>query len=108
MKQVKTIVGIVLSNKMDKTIVVAVEHRFSHPHYHKVITRTTKLYAHDEEQIAKVGDTVSLAACHPLSRLKRWRILRVIAKDRPSPARGADFDSDPVTLSSSSPDGEAK
>jgi len=106
MKQVKTIVGIVLSNKMDKTIVVAVEHRFSHPHYHKVITRTTKLYAHDEEQIAQVGDTVSLAACHPLSRLKRWRVLRVIAKDLPSPVMGADFDSDPVTLPSLG--GEAK
>jgi small subunit ribosomal protein S17 len=84
MKHGTKIVGIVLSNKMDKTIVVAVEHRFSHPHYHKVITRTTKLYAHDEEQIAQVGDTVSLAACHPLSRLKRWRVLRVIDKDVPS------------------------
>ncbi len=84
MKQGKTIVGIVLSNKMDKTVVVAVEHRFSHPHYHKVITRTTKLYAHDEDQIAQIGDTVSLAACHPLSRLKRWRVLRVVEKDVPS------------------------
>jgi small subunit ribosomal protein S17 len=101
MKQGKTIVGIVLSNKMDKTIVVAVEHRFSHPHYHKVITRTTKLYAHDEDQIAQVGDTVSLAACHPLSRLKRWRVLRVVEKDVQSPAMGSESSSSPLN-------GEAK
>ncbi len=101
MKQGMTIVGIVLSNKMDKTIVVAVEHRFNHPHYHKVITRTTKLYAHDEDQIAQVGDTVSLAACHPLSRLKRWRVLRVIGKDVPSAVMGRESSSSPI-------DGEAK
>lgn len=96
MKQGKTIVGIVLSNKMEKTIVVAVEHRFSHPRYHKVITRTTKLYAHDEDQIAQVGDTVSLAACHPLSRLKRWRVLRVVGKDVLPSAMGRESSFSPL------------
>jgi small subunit ribosomal protein S17 len=82
MKPVRKIVGKVLSNKMDKTIVVGVEHRFSHPRYHKVITRTTRVYAHDEIGIAQVGDTVALVACRPLSRLKRWRVLEVVGKSK--------------------------
>ena len=66
--------GLVVSNKMDKTIVVAVEDRFKHPLYGKVVRRTSKLKAHDEANAAGIGDRVLLMETRPLSATKRWRM----------------------------------
>jgi small subunit ribosomal protein S17 len=74
----KNIVGTVLSNKMTKTVVVQVERRVLHPKYKKYIKRRTKLYAHDEKNEAKIGDRVMLVASRPLSKLKRWRVFKVL------------------------------
>src|SRR6266705_4755937 len=73
-------VGEVISNKMAKTITVRVERRFPHPRYKKVITGYKKLYAHDEKSQAKVGDRVRIEETRPLSKLKRWRLVEVVAK----------------------------
>ncbi len=67
--------GVVVSNKMDKTIVVRVERKMKHPLYDKIVKRSTKLYAHDENNQAKVGDTVTIFETRPLSKLKRWRVV---------------------------------
>ena len=72
--------GIVVSDKMDKTIVVAVENRFKHPLYGKVVRRTSKLKAHDERNEAGIGDRVLLMECRPLSATKRWRVVEVVEK----------------------------
>lgn len=74
--------GLVVSNKMDKTIVVRVERTLTHPLYKKVIRRSKKYHAHDEENTVKVGDTVRIMECRPLSRTKRWRLLDVVQKGR--------------------------
>ncbi|MBR3396977.1 MAG: 30S ribosomal protein S17 [Lachnospiraceae bacterium] len=76
----KTRVGKVVSNKMDKTIVVAVENRVEHPLYHKIVTRTYKLKAHDAENICNEGDTVRVMETRPLSKDKRWRLVEVLEK----------------------------
>lgn len=76
----KTRVGKVVSDKMDKTIVVAIEDHVKHPAYGKIISRTTKIYAHDEENSCGIGDTVELMETRPLSKTKRWRLVRVIEK----------------------------
>ena len=76
----KTRVGMVVSDKMDKTIVVAIEDNVVHPIYGKVIKRTTKVHAHDEENTAGVGDRVEVMETRPLSRTKRWRLTRIIEK----------------------------
>jgi small subunit ribosomal protein S17 len=76
----KTRVGMVVSDKMDKTIVVAIEDNVVHPMYGKVIKRTTKIHAHDEENTAGVGDRVEIMETRPLSRTKRWRLTRIIEK----------------------------
>ena len=76
----KTRVGKVVSNKMDKTIVVAVENRVEHPLYHKIVTRTYKLNAHDAENICNEGDTVRVMETRPLSKDKRWRLVEVLEK----------------------------
>src|SRR5947207_6325651 len=73
-------VGEVISNKMAKTITVRVERRFPHPRYKKVVTGYKKLYAHDEKSEAKVGDRVRIEETRPLSKLKRWRLVEVVAK----------------------------
>ena len=73
-------VGEVVSDKMDKTIVVRVERRFQHPRYKKVVTAYSKFYAHDEKDEAKVGDTVRIEETRPLSKLKCWRLVAVIEK----------------------------
>ena len=73
-------VGEVISNKMAKTITVRVERRFPHPRYKKVVTGYKKLYAHDEKGQAKVGDRVRIEETRPLSKLKRWRLVEVVAK----------------------------
>ena len=70
--------GVVASDAMDKTIVVRVERRVMHPVYKKYVRRFTRLYAHDEGNEARTGDTVEVAFCRPLSRKKRWRLVRVV------------------------------
>jgi small subunit ribosomal protein S17 len=73
-------VGEVISNKMAKTIVVQVERRFAHPKFKKVVTGYKKLYAHDEKSEAKVGDRVRLEETRPLSKIKRWRLVEIMAR----------------------------
>lgn len=75
-----TKVGVVTSNKMQKTIVVSVERRVPHPLYRRIITRTSKFLAHDENNTCSIGDTVSIVETRPLSKRKRWRLLEVIRK----------------------------
>ncbi|MBP3464022.1 MAG: 30S ribosomal protein S17 [Clostridia bacterium] len=76
----KTLIGIVESNKMDKTIVVRVETSVKHPIYKKVVQRTYKLKAHDEENVCQVGDKVKVMETRPLSKDKRWRLVEVMEK----------------------------
>ena len=76
----KTRVGKVVSNKMDKTIVVAIADNVKHPLYKKTIKRTTKLKAHDEQNICNIGDRVEIMETRPLSKDKRWRLVEVIEK----------------------------
>lgn len=76
----KTRIGKVVSDKMDKTIVVAVETRIRHPLYGKFIKRTTKFKAHDKHNECKVGDKVKIMETRPLSKEKRWRLFEVIEK----------------------------
>jgi len=76
----KTFVGIVQSNKMNQTIVVTVERMVKHAEYGKYIKRTTKLYAHDAENTAKIGDRVMVMSTRPISKLKRWRLVEVIER----------------------------
>ena len=76
----KVLVGTVVSNKMDKTIVVAVETNVKHPMYKKIVKRTYKLKAHDEENVCQVGDIVQVMETRPLSKDKRWRLVEVIEK----------------------------
>ncbi|NUP89168.1 MAG: 30S ribosomal protein S17 [Candidatus Sumerlaeia bacterium] len=72
--------GRIVSAKMNKTIVVAVERRFKHPVYKKYIRRTSKFHAHDEQNTGNVGDTVRIVECRPLSKLKRWRLQEVVER----------------------------
>ncbi|MBC3514851.1 30S ribosomal protein S17 [Neobittarella massiliensis] len=76
----KTRVGKVVSNKMDKTIVVAIADNVKHPLYKKIIKRTSKLKAHDENNECNIGDTVEIMETRPLSKDKRWRLVNVIEK----------------------------
>ena len=76
----KTRVGKVVSNKMNKSISVAIERRVPHPIYRKYFKRTTKLMAHDEKREAGVGDTVKIMETRPLSKLKRWRLVEILEK----------------------------
>ena len=76
----KTRIGTVVSDKMDKTIVVAIETNVQHKLYHKIIKRTYKLKAHDEQNAAGIGDTVKVMECRPLSKDKRWRLVEIIEK----------------------------
>ena len=80
MYPVKEKVGIVISNKMEKTIVVNVESRYSHPMYSKIMVKTKKYLAHDENQECNIGDQVLVKECRPLSRKKRWILEKVISK----------------------------
>src|SRR4051794_1217813 len=72
--------GRVISDKMDKTIVVSVERRFPHPRFKKVVRSFTKFYAHDEKNEAKVGDLVLIEETRPQSKLKRWRLTQVLER----------------------------
>ena len=76
----KSRTGLVVSDKMEKTVVVAIERRVPHPVYGKMVTRTKRLKAHDEENSAKVGDTVRIVETRPLSARKRWRVVEIIQK----------------------------
>jgi small subunit ribosomal protein S17 len=78
--QRKLRIGEVISDKMNKTVVVAVESRIRHPLYGKIIRRTKKFKAHDEGNVAVVGDIVEIMECRPISREKRWRVSRVVEK----------------------------
>ncbi len=74
------VVGEVISNKMAKSIVVAIERKVAHPLYKKYFKRTTKFYAHDEKNEAGVGDMVKIMETRPLSKLKRWRLVEIVTK----------------------------
>ncbi|HOJ48372.1 MAG TPA: 30S ribosomal protein S17 [Bacillota bacterium] len=76
----KTRVGKVVSNKMDKTIVVAIEDHIQHPLYKKIVKRTVRLKAHDEKNECNIGDTVKIMETRPLSKEKRWRLVEIIEK----------------------------
>ena len=78
----KTRMGRVVSDKMQKTVVVAIERRQPHPVYGKMVTRTRKVKAHDEENSAKTGDLVRIAETRPLSKDKRWRLLEIVERAR--------------------------
>ena len=76
----KVMVGTVLSNKMDKTVVVAIENSVSHKMYGKTVKRTYKLKAHDEENACQIGDKVKVMETRPLSKDKRWRVVEIMEK----------------------------
>jgi small subunit ribosomal protein S17 len=73
-------IGVVVSNKMDKSIVVAVKRKVKHPIYGKFVNRTTKLMAHDEKNSCKIGDTVRISETRPLSKNKTWRLVEIIER----------------------------
>jgi small subunit ribosomal protein S17 len=74
--------GLVVSDKMDKTVVVAIERRMPHPQYGKMMTRTKTVKAHDEANEAKQGDTVRVMETRPLSKTKRWRVVEIVERAR--------------------------
>jgi small subunit ribosomal protein S17 len=76
----KTRIGVVTSNKMTKTITVAVERKVKHPIYGKFVKKTSKFHAHDEKNEASIGDVVRIMETRPLSKLKRWRLVEIIEK----------------------------
>lgn len=78
----KSRVGLVVSDKMQKTVVVSIERRVQHPVYGKMVRKTTRLKAHDEENSAKTGDTVRIMETRPLSKDKRWRVVEIVERAR--------------------------
>jgi len=78
--KIRSVQGKVVSDKMEKSFVVAIERKVKHPLYGKFIRRTTKLHVHDENNEAKVGDTVEIRECRPLSKTKSWTLVRVVEK----------------------------
>lgn len=79
-KPSRTLTGKVISNKMDKTIVVLVMRKVKHPVYGKYIKRSSKIHAHDEENICREGDVVMIAISRPISKTKRWKLVKVLEK----------------------------
>ncbi|AIL32048.1 30S ribosomal protein S17 [Basilea psittacipulmonis] len=77
-KRTRTLIGKVVSNKMDKTVVVLVERRVKHPLYGKIVVKSAKYKAHDENNQYNEGDTVEIAECRPISRHKAWRVTRLV------------------------------
>jgi small subunit ribosomal protein S17 len=77
---VKQEIGIVISNKMQKTIVVKIENRYSHPIYSKTLIKTKKYLAHDELEECNIGDQVLVEECRPLSKRKRWKLIKILSK----------------------------
>ena len=78
----RTVTGTVVSNKMDKTITVLIERRVQHPVYGKVVRRSSKIHAHDEENACSIGDTVTVFECRPLSKSKTWMLKSIDEKAR--------------------------
>lgn len=78
----RTLVGRVVSDKMDKTITVAIERRVKHPLYGKYVTRTSKLHAHDEENSCQEGDLVRVAESRPISKSKSWQLVEIVERRR--------------------------
>jgi len=76
----RTLTGKVVSNKMDKSITVLIERKVKHPVYGKYITRSTKLHAHDEQNVCQEGDIVTISECRPLSKTKNWTLVEVVEK----------------------------
>ena len=76
----KVRVGMVVSDKMDKTVVIAIEDNVKHPVYGKIIKRTLKVHAHDNENVCGIGDKVEIMETRPLSKTKRWRVVEIIEK----------------------------
>ncbi|MEE6186542.1 30S ribosomal protein S17 [Niabella digestorum] len=76
----KTRIGVVTSNKMEKTITVAVERKVKHPIYGKFVKKTTKFHAHDEKNECSIGDVVKIMETRPLSKLKRWRLVEIVER----------------------------
>ncbi|MCU7833614.1 MAG: 30S ribosomal protein S17 [gamma proteobacterium symbiont of Taylorina sp.] len=76
----KTVNGVVLSDKMDKTVTVMIERKVKHPLYGKYIKRSTKLHVHDEKNECAIGDTVTITECRPLSKTKSWALVEVVNK----------------------------
>jgi len=89
----KTLVGMVVSTKMAKTIVVEVNRQKAHPLYRRVVNRSKKFYAHDEEQTAHAGDLVRIEETRPLSRLKRWTLKEIVKRSKLAIAAGKDAES---------------
>jgi len=79
-KNTRTVMGRVVSDKMDKTVTVYVERMVSHPIYGKYVKRSTKLHAHDENNECKMGDTVSIEECRPISKSKSWRLVKILER----------------------------
>jgi small subunit ribosomal protein S17 len=79
-EQIRTQLGRVISNKGDKSIVVAIERMVKHPIYGKFVKRTTKLHAHDENNECGIGDTVEVRECRPLSKMKSWTLVSIVEK----------------------------
>ena len=88
-KKRRAYVGRVISDKMDKTVVLAVTRKIAHPRYNKTISRTTKFKVHDEKNECKVGDLVKFIETRPLSKEKRWRVLEIVEKARVAPGAGS-------------------
>ena len=83
-RKLRTLVGRVVSNKMDRSVSVVVERLVQHPVYGKYIRRTTKLLAHDENNSCSEGDTVAIGECRPLSKRKAWRVIEIVEKSSES------------------------
>ena len=79
-KNIRTLIGKVVSNKMQKTVVVVVERSVEHPKYKKILKRRTKLYVHDEDQVCQIGNTVRVRESRPLSKLKSWVLVEVLSQ----------------------------
>lgn len=77
----RTIIGKVVSDKMDKTIVVEIERKVKHPLYGKYVRRSSKMYAHDEENACRIGDLVLIEQTRPLSKTKRWKLVEIIKRE---------------------------
>jgi len=88
----KTLVGHVVSDKMDKTVVVAVESRKPHPLYKKILKRQVKLKAHDENNACQVGDMVRIVESRPLSKTKHWRVVEIVSKGKVAEIQPNDSD----------------
>jgi small subunit ribosomal protein S17 len=73
-------IGLVISDAMDKTVVVRIDRRFQHPLYKRIVSRTSKLYAHDESNECRAGDVVKVMSTRPLSKTKRWRVTEIVEK----------------------------